>query len=399
MHDSTPPNGLTITLPPELMTMIMSYVSKKQLKNFRLVCRSLDHHAIPLLFDEISIQPDCEGMATSRLCLQEFGPYIKSLTFPMVCYELTHMRHYREKVQAMAEFQARSHPHDMFTRGFNRLFRYHIRSGYEKCYKFWKEHVEIRRAGDDVAHLKYALSSTPRLERVTIADEWPKSKPGSSSYRTSQCRLEDCNLSDQEHLVFNVSPDSHFNRNAGRYFPDFMATVSVNNPAIREIIVKSHMIANDAFPLNDLEITSEQSLRTGIVFAKLRELNLNLKDLGIDGRWQLAVALSAAKHLEHLRINLFRLPWWGYYDQTRTLFKTIFNDCTFPRLRSLELSSFTSTEFELLSFLQASPELRDPRIEQHLLVDGQWFDFVTKARELLHLDETWSPGTPWTASG
>ena len=365
MHISTQPHKSTMRLPPELAIMVISYISKKELKSLRLVCKSFDQAAIPFVFDEISIRPDSEGLANSKFCIQRFGPYIKTLIYPFVYFEDCDFATYVASVQALKPEcqEARSDSH--------------MRHNYGNYYRLSKEHLDIVQAGEDVAHLRYAFSRTPNLRKVIFTLEWPKPRKNIELNQRSQCPLEGCGLADQEHLLLYIpfSPGCH--PKDQKKFSTLLTTMAVSRPTIQHLTFNPCMHLDDALPISNFNTSPIPTDPTAVVLAKLKSLHLNIttnrahdSQKHLRGMTQFAAALSAAKNLEHLSINLGARQ---YNDLSPTSFKTILGDCTFPKVRSLTLLGFICTNLELLSFLQA------PSSQTHQLVINFYLFFSRRS--------------------
>lgn len=74
-------------LPPELLSIICSFLSTIELKAVRQVDHSFNQAAIPLLFNTVYISASQEDNEVSRLIGQRFGLYVKELVLVARYYE------------------------------------------------------------------------------------------------------------------------------------------------------------------------------------------------------------------------------------------------------------------------------------------------------------------------
>ena len=71
----------TIYFPPEILSAILCYQSRIELKKARLVCKAFDAAAVPFLFDEIFIAARYADLEKAILLASRFGSFVKTLIF------------------------------------------------------------------------------------------------------------------------------------------------------------------------------------------------------------------------------------------------------------------------------------------------------------------------------
>lgn len=75
-------------LHPELQSLVCQSLTKSELKVARLVCKSLDQAAVPLLFDEIFVAASYSDLEIADLVASNFGSCVKKITVSIVEYDL-----------------------------------------------------------------------------------------------------------------------------------------------------------------------------------------------------------------------------------------------------------------------------------------------------------------------
>ena len=144
-------------LPPELLSIICSFLAKVDLKAFRQVCHLFNQAAVPFLFDRVYISASKEDLEVSILIGQRFGLYVKGLVFIARYYEEHCRIYYDEKITA---YLARHGIDDVTDQEL-------ATSCAEYCAKR-EEHNELISNREDVVHLCYAFARMPNIEKVCI---------------------------------------------------------------------------------------------------------------------------------------------------------------------------------------------------------------------------------------
>lgn len=69
-----------IYFPLEILSSILCHQPKTELKNARLVCKTFDRVATPLLSEDIFVFPTYADIEKSTLLASRYGSYVKTLT-------------------------------------------------------------------------------------------------------------------------------------------------------------------------------------------------------------------------------------------------------------------------------------------------------------------------------
>lgn len=81
-------------VPPEILGLVFGSLEKSALPNVRLVCKSFEEAADPLLFDQIYISSIRTDLEIANLTVLRFGRYVHTLVFAS-----THMNYTWNEVQ------------------------------------------------------------------------------------------------------------------------------------------------------------------------------------------------------------------------------------------------------------------------------------------------------------
>ena len=117
---------------------------------------------------------------------------------------------------------------------------------------------------------------------------------------------------------------------------------------------------------------------------KLRQsLELDDRHHGDSSRSSIAVRLICTA------TNLRCLCLDGYDSEAEkremSTFMTVLGDATLPKLKSLILANFSSTEAQLVTFLKRSKGLDQLSFLAHTLTEGSWERFAARTKNILAL--------------
>lgn len=70
-----------MTLPPEILGHFFRHLEKPTLFNVRLVCKSFEETASPLLFDQVYISSFRTDLEVANLTVLRFDRYVRTLVF------------------------------------------------------------------------------------------------------------------------------------------------------------------------------------------------------------------------------------------------------------------------------------------------------------------------------
>ena len=361
--------------------MICASLNKSELKIARLTCRSYEQTATPLLFDQVFLSTNRADFEVADETIRRFQPYIKTLVVSSVLYEMMSWTEFKEKTkdQCFSERQ---------WKGNAKLRDQHIRYTFDNYRLLCEQQSDDLKSGVFLANLCRALQSLPSLQRIAITDGGTLTG-GQMRGRglwvlQTPCPVLACNLSDSEHLLYQLSPlsgfHSRFQLRFGNPWDLAILAMWTTNLLIKDIAVEARKYQDNPNTslLNQPAIRSYLSnlvnLRLGLMSPKQDE-NIQNKNV--------AQALSAATHLQSLFIELrdFEAPEiYTTYPITR--FSGCFDNYKFAELRSLILSGMDSRSHELLSFLRHHPQLRQLTLNEHRLKSGRWKNALDQMQNL-----------------
>lgn len=377
--------------PPEIVSTILCYQHKKDLKKARLVCKAFDAAAVSLLFDEIFVFARYADMEKATLLASRFGPFVKTLTF---CSE------YFEPGISWKNFK--------HTMGNSHL----ARSYYYSYCKLREEREELLNGGEFFGHLCSILIVLSNLQKVVLTNLcetqglcWchqayvdghsrkinPWSDEHSSMLRSWRP------APDHTCLTFICGLD-HTGSNA---WPVLLrALFTSGNTEVKSIVTEGGY-ADSGLIISAFCMTPRHRFCAANVLQNLTSLYLHLDlhfmdDLDITNDVNdklylervVAKTLSAAINLKSLLINLIgRLVHWKQAGQdTTTTIKMILGGCKMPKLVTLGLSCFPITEVGMTTFLQDSPEIRHMSLDHVEMVSGSWENVFRTIKDNLPLE-------------
>ncbi|KAL9133874.1 MAG: hypothetical protein Q9175_004947 [Cornicularia normoerica] len=373
--------------PHEILGLALSLLQKGDLKTARHVSKTWEKAAVPYLFNEVCMSLNSEDLDTAEVVIDEFGSYVKILTFSAVYYKAMSWTRFKQEVK-------RHVPQSL-----KKVLPIHLRYAHDNYCKLRSDQMELLERGTCLAYLCRALRRLPNLQKIVLQDLG--SEPSNStdnfycdgiSKRLGSCTLRpECQLSQSEHLGFLVRPQSGIlHAIASPWNLAMLALWAVGTP-IRELAVESRA----DLPLSSFVNAMEMPVELNLVFQNLTKLRLNLfinaapghsyDTFCFKGGW-VSKSLSGAKSLQCLYI---RANIGDNLDKFKpmTPFQTILGTCQFPKLRSLILNSFESTMEELLTFLGASQQLQQLTLIQHELLSGTWEEAADRMQSFLTLEE------------
>lgn len=80
-------------LPPELLRIACSFLSKDQLKDVRLVCKALEQAAVPFLFDLVFLSSSHLEIERVKHIAAHFAPHIRTIILPSAVFPRQPRRH------------------------------------------------------------------------------------------------------------------------------------------------------------------------------------------------------------------------------------------------------------------------------------------------------------------
>ncbi|CAD6590200.1 MAG: hypothetical protein ASARMPRED_004667 [Alectoria sarmentosa] len=364
-------------LPPELQILVCQNMTKTELKNARLICKSLNQAAVPMLFDEVFIAATYSDLEIADLVASRFGSYIKTITLSFVQYP-------DYSKDRFIELGSKAREKITLERVDG-----HLAYAFKNYRKVRKEHLEVTESCEFLTQLCQVLRRLIRCRKIVITDrgngcsghKWAVHRHDPWK-KEDLCPYQNCPLSESDHVSFFIRPDPPFSEDQAQEWYTAILALSIAAPRFTELVVggEGH---NGFLPMSAFNMMARQSSHVVTCFKILTKLKLSLSP-DHDTRDIVAKALSAAINLECLFIEgdgeiLYDVPG------PMSMVSAILGGCRFAKLRSLILANMTSNENELLEFLRNSPLLEHLTIYQFLLERGFWHEVAVSIRATLRL--------------
>ena len=132
-----------MNVPPEILSAILSHLSKTELREARQVCKAFDAATVPHLFNEILIVARYAQMEKATLLASRFRPFVKTSIF---CSEFLNFK--------PKDSNSGTHP---------------IISNYSVYCKLREEQEELLSGGEFYEYLCSTLIALPNLQKVILS--------------------------------------------------------------------------------------------------------------------------------------------------------------------------------------------------------------------------------------
>lgn len=365
-------------LHPELQTLVCRSLTKSELKVARLVCKSLDQAAVPLLFNEIFVAASYSDLDIADSIASNFGSYVKEITISIVEYDPLPKEEFCGSTRAGRK--------DSLER-----INDHRKHAFDTYCKARSENLEIMESGELLAKICVILSKSLNIRKMILTDcgnndIYNLYEPHPHDpWEKALCPFPECKLSVSEHISFHIRPRAPWTSKPN---PLHLAMLAIS--AAKSFITELEILheGEDPFITKDsFFMTARQSCHLTLPFQHLAKLRMRF------GKFQaqdshpdrvISKALSVAVNLESLFIEGDE-PISELGFSNLTLMSSVLGDCRYPKLRSLILKYIDSRENELLDFLMASPHLKNLTLEWFELIDGSWEVVVERIRSALRL--------------
>ena len=378
---STLANESNRILPPELMSMIMSYMSKKQLKTLRQVCKAYNEATFRFLFNQVYISSEPNELRTAKIVCLQYGPYIKTLIYPHSIYQEV----------TRAECERIDVPNIQTEKEW---------AGYLKGKKERKDVEDIL---EHVFFLYRTISTLKNLRKVVLTDAWCKLAftmrvHGSETTEVYPIDRQGLTVGGHNRRIF---PISGLSVSDSQPWQNIMVALDIPNSLICELAVEPlYRDEGTALPASAFHCQPREIHTRNVIYSRLKKLRLSLcsddviesdddDDNNNDTALQVTRAISAAINLEYLCLDLAEdfLPWnHPNPDRAHTSFDMILGSCRFPKLKSLILVNFESTAGELRRLIKACAKtLEHLTIDTYMLSSGLWEHLFSELRDTLHL--------------
>ena len=361
-------------VPTEVLELIFRYISKKNLKSVRLVCKAWDRTVVPLLFDEVFISTCRADFEVALLIAAEFGQHIKTLTISTEIYLNMDVYEFQAKMKSWMQWR----PY-----GLPKHLREHRWYGWENYCILEQEQIEDFETGSCLESLCTALKHLPKLQKIIIADgrrpdiEYPGGKMTRFSLEGQRrntrhwrlpgpCPIDGCRVSLANHLKFQVTPESGLGASIGNPWELAMLAMTEVKPNIKELVLNPR----NNFRINIFNPQLPYDLRDHM--RSLNKLRLDLEFEHLDAELHNGSIANTLAVATQLRSFYLRMRGDMSTPLPMTLFQSCLRGCTFDKLESLFLDGLDSMAEELLQFVQGSARLKQITLYCHDLTTGAW---------------------------
>ena len=354
-------------LPPEILSLVCGFLQKRVLKRVRQISKIWDQAAIPHLFNEIFISQDVTDFHIAKLVIHHFRHYIRTLVFSSLYYRDVISRHF----------------------GIDDDTNH-------SDYAFTLYHIMCNKQQETLAYLSFALTSLPNIRKIILTDTFSSRLMPHQSLQVYQprklkaCPFEDCDLTPVDHLDGFVRETGFLKKDSTNPWRLVLSALSTTKANVRELTMEPDEMClgtdSAAFSMSPWGLS--QAI---LSFRNLTKLRLSLIDdteyfmPGVDTCHvfrNVAKLLGNAINLESLSLDISSD---GDPPTSSSLFQEILGQCKFPKLRSLILAFFTSSDEELLRLLSHSKRLEQITINCFTLATGSWMRIADWIRASLPL--------------
>ena len=347
-HTSPKANGIPV--PPEILALITQRLRKPDLKNMRLVCRSLRPFAAPLLFDQVAFSPSSRALKRAKETVLHFGEYVKTLFYFPVKYRFLSFAEFHDFAHSLCDDDTMERcirQDDEEDEINDRTFQQHIEHSFRSYSSRAQEQWEMDQTGAHLAHLCHILSKIPTAKKLVIGSTGAYSHIGTKDMRhlgidlSDLCPRSDCILSPEQHVVMQPVPHCFA-------FPDIrdilhpaMLALYATASAITKLDMQVNNPQDDAFALLSVSAFDRSIPQSRYVTSRLSTLTKLRFNLGLDAldtadelcfnRGGVTNALATARNLECLYISLTPAFEDSLRDRNSLFtFEGILGGCQFP---------------------------------------------------------------------
>ena len=357
-------------LPPEILNFICRVLGKEDLKQVRQVSKIWERAAVPYLFDEIFISQDLADFRIAKLVILHFKHYVRTLVFSSVYYTKLSRESFDEEYRWTLKScnDTRTSSDYAFT-----------------VYRIMRQNQQENLVnGSTSAYLSFALTNLPNLWKIILADtSSSRSMPYQSlqvyqARRLKACPFKRCDLTAADHLPYTVCQSGFSQKGSTNSWRLVLSALSAMNASVRELTMERDDMGvstnTAAFSMSPGILSQAKicfQILTKIRFSIILDYERFSNHVDIRHVHQnVAKLLRSAVNLQSLSLDLddqadMIMP--GY-----STLREILGRCKYPKLRSLILAYFSSSDEELLRLLKHSKDLQQITIAFHRLVKGSW---------------------------
>ena len=377
-------------LPPEIFGLVCGFLDKNTLKQVRQVSKIWERAAVPYLFNKIFISQDMADFRIAKLIIHEFRHYIRTLVFSSFHYKKLSRQTFREECTYMGMFMKKSH----IGFDFDTDHSDHAFTVYRTLRNKQQESIT---KGTTLAYLSFALASLPNIRKIILTDvSSSRSMPHQSLQvyqprKLKACPVKDCELLPAAHLPYDVRETGLSRKSSANPWRLVLSAISTTKANVRELTMEPYelCVSTDSAAFSMSPWGLSQAL---LSFRNLTKLRLSL--IGdteqftndVDTRRvhpNVAKLLSNAINLKSLSLDISDRRFRPRYSCP--LFQDILGQCKFPKLRSLILAFFASSDEELLRLLNHSKRLEQITLRHFTLTTGSWMRVADWIRASLPL--------------
>ena len=360
----------TIMLPPEILNSICGILCKEDLKQVRQTSKIWERAAVPYLFDEIFISQDLADFRIAKLVILHFKHYIRTLVFSSVYYRRMARETFDRKFHLnFGNDVGTDNGHSDYAFTIYRIMR--------------KNQQENLTNGSPMAYLSFALTSLPKIGKIILTDtSSSRSMPHQSlqvyqSRRLKACPFRKCDLTLVDHLPPAACQSGFSQKGSTNPWRLVLSALSATNANVSELTMEPRDMDSStrtaAFSMSPGNLGQAK-----LCFQILTKIRFSL--ISNDGRFSnhidkrhvhqnVAKLLGSAVNLQSLSLDLNDEDYAGMHCST---LREILGRCKYPKLRSLILGYFSSSDEDLLRFLKNSTDLQQITMEWHRLIKGSW---------------------------
>ena len=380
--------------PQEILSLVCGLLPKETLKRVRQVSKIWERAAVPYLFDEIFISQDMADFRIAKLVIYHFRYYIRTLVFSSIYYRKLDRTSFRGQFMPNFYFDMND---DLSTDHCDYAF-----TVYRTMRNKQQESIA---EGTSSAYLSFALTSLPNIRKIILTNT---SSSRSMPYESLQayqprklkpCPVKNCKGTPADHVPDAARETGFLRKGSTNPWRLVLSALSTTKANVRELAMESDDLCygtdSAAFSMSPWGLS-----QATLSFQNLTKLRLSLivdtEQFANDVHTchvhrNVANLLSNAINLESLSLDLSEKG--TVFSSSHLLFQDILGQCKFPKLRSLILASFTSSDEQLLRLLNHSRRLVRITINCFTLASGSWMrvaDWIRASLPLLkhaHLNQ------------
>ena len=412
-------------LPNEILSIILSYLFKSDLKRIRLVCKLWSEMAIPTLYDRVYVSPHSRDLEVFNSIASEkhLSKFVKELVYDASSFDMDLSKSVylsrllsqtEELIAELAEETVFNSP-DRHVNSFLKfaqgpyqdllqpIFTYRfVDQGYSRYCELAEEQEELFDSGQFLVELCQGLRSLPKLHRVTIHDEWQRDDQYQQRALLDPVALRPLRpfytplARGWNPLFLEPSPwspnglripqkdDSHMQCQA------MIRALSLSKSCICHLRICPSSRRGISSHFFNTCLGASMSNHSIKVFSGLKRLDLTITSTGESAIGDfggvtlpdLTKLLASIHRLVNLTLMFIVFPFFHTPEMfdLRDLFGPL-GDCSW-NLCFLHLSGFAATQSYLHDFLKRQHNVQHLSLADFELLDGDWATMLDKIKAL-----------------